>query len=254
MTILMVGHVTKDGSLAGPRTLEHLVDTVLQFEGDRHHAHRILRALKNRYGPSDELGVFRMCEDGLAPVENPSRLFLSERDLDAPGSAVLAAIEGSRPLLAEMQALVGAPMQSSPRRTALGFDGNRLAMILAVLERRLGLALSQRDVFVNVTGGLNVSEPAADLAVAAATLSSARQLPLPPRSVLVGEIGLTGEIRPVGRLEARLREASRLGFERAIVPRSTETPQNSGLELHPVADVAGAAAILFRGAETSQIG
>jgi DNA repair protein RadA/Sms len=218
--VLLVGHVTKDGTLAGPRVLEHVVDTVIQFEGDRHHDHRLLRARKNRFGPTDELGVFEMTESGLVEVADPSRLLLAERSEGAPGSAVLAAIEGTRPLLVEIQALAGEPIQGSPRRTVLGVDSNRVALILAVLQRRVGLELSNRDVFVNVTGGLSVQEPAADLAVALAVVSSAMQKPLPSRLVLAGEIGLTGEIRAVSRMEPRLRESRRLGFETAVTPGS----------------------------------
>jgi len=244
--VLLVGHVTKDGSIAGPRTLEHVVDTVLQFEGDRHHAHRILRALKNRFGPADELGVFRMGERGLVEVPNPSEILLGERAAGAPGSAVLAAMEGSRPLLVEIQALIGQRAQGPPRRTALGLDPNRLAMVLAVLQRRAGLALSEREVFVNVTGGLSVAEPASDLAVAAALASSARGRPLPARWVVLGEIGLTGELRAVSRAEARLREAARLGFEAAVLPaRGSEDLRLSGIRAHPAEDLEQALRLLL---------
>jgi len=232
--VLLVGHVTKDGALAGPRVLEHVVDTVIQFEGDRHHDHRLLRALKNRFGPTDELGVFEMTEGGLVEVTDPSRLLLAERSEGAPGSAVLAAVEGTRPLLVEIQALAGEPIQGSPRRTILGVDSNRVAMILAVLQRRIGLELGNRDVFVNVTGGLSIQEPAADLAVALAVVSSALQKPLPSGLVLAGEIGLTGEIRAVSRLEPRLRESRRLGFEKAVTPcAGLPAAPVEGLELSP---------------------
>lgn len=236
--VLLVGHVTKDGALAGPRVLEHVVDTVIQFEGDRHHDHRLLRARKNRFGPTDELGVFAMTETGLVEVTDPSRLLLAERSEGAPGSAVLAAVEGTRPLLVEIQALAGDPIQGSPRRTVLGVDSNRVALILAVLQRRIGLELASRDVFVNVTGGLSIQEPAADLAVALAVVSSALQKALPPRLVLAGEIGLTGEIRAVSRMEPRLRETRRLGFERAVTPVSglPATPLE-GLRVTPVRDL-----------------
>lgn len=241
LPVVLVGHVTKDGAIAGPRLLEHLVDTVLHFEGDRHHAHRVLRTLKNRFGPADELGVFRMVEGGLAEVGNPSELFLAERPAGAPGSAVLAAVEGSRPLLVEIQALIGEPAQGTPRRTSLGVDGGRVAMILAVLQRRAGLPLADRDVFVNVTGGLTITEPAADLAVAAAAASSHRGIAVPQDRVVLGEIGLTGEIRAVGRIDARLREAARLGFRSAVVPRSAASVDAPpGLTLLPAADVAEA--------------
>ena len=236
--VLLVGHVTKDGALAGPRVLEHVVDTVIQFEGDRHHDHRLLRAKKNRFGPTDELGVFAMTETGLVEVTDPSRLLLAERSEGAPGSAVLAAVEGTRPLMVEIQALAGEPVQGSPRRTVLGVDSNRVALILAVLQRLIGLELANRDVFVNVTGGLSIQEPAADLAVALAVVSSAMQKALPPRLVLAGEIGLTGEIRAVSRMEPRLRETRRLGFERAITPVSgLPTSPVEGLQLSPARDL-----------------
>lgn len=232
--VVLVGHVTKDGAIAGPRTLEHVVDTVIQFEGDRHHAHRILRALKNRFGPSDEIGVFTMGDGGLTGIGNPSEVFLAERAAGEPGSAVLAAIEGSRPLLVEVQALVGESAYGSPRRTALGVDGGRLALILAVLHRRAGVDLAGRDVFVNVAGGLEISEPAADLSVALAAASSLSGRPLPERLTILGEIGLAGEIRSVSRLDARLREAARLGFEAALVPPGSSGAAGAGLRLLPV--------------------
>lgn len=238
--VVLVGHVTKDGALAGPRALEHLVDTVLQFEGDRHHDHRLLRAVKNRFGHADELGVFRMTDRGLAPEPNPSALFLPERDRRAAGSAILAAIEGSRALLVEVQALVGDPVEGSPRRTALGIDGSRLALILAVLARSARIDVSGRDVFVNVTGGLHVSEPAADLAVAAAVASSYLDRPIRPGRVVAGELGLTGEVRSVGRLDARLREAARAGFDHAIVPCGESPLPSDAPEVARVADVSRA--------------
>lgn len=232
--VVLVGHVTKDGTIAGPRTLEHVVDTILQFEGDRHHAHRILRAVKNRFGPADELGVFAMTDEGLRAVDNPSEVFLAERPDAAPGSTVLPAIEGSRALLVEVQALVGEPMQGNPRRTALGIDAGRLALILAVLGRRAGLDVAARDVFVNVPGGIEVHEPAADLAIALSAVSSLTRRPLPARRVVFGELGLTGEIRSVSRVEARLKEAARLGFTSAVVPFSAATVAvPDGLELIP---------------------
>jgi DNA repair protein RadA/Sms len=222
--VLLVGHVTKDGALAGPRVLEHMVDTVLQFEGDRRLAHRILRALKNRFGSVDELAVFSMAEGGLAAVESPSEIFLAERPEGAAGSAVHAGLEGTRPILLEIQALVGEPVQGSPRRTAQGIEPVRLAMLLAVLERRAGLPLAAREVYVNVTGGVRVDEPAADLAVAAAVASSYLGRPLPERWVFLGEIGLTGEVRSVPRLDARLREAARLGFTVCVAPPQAVAP------------------------------
>lgn len=216
--VLLVGHVTKDGSIAGPRALEHVVDAVIQFEGDRSHEHRILRALKNRFGPVDELGVFKMTDGGLEEVPNPSALFLADRAEGLPGSVVMAAVQGTRPLLVEIQALVGEPGQGSPRRTAIGVDGNRLALILAVLQRSAGLELAGRDVFVNVTGGVTVSEPASDLAVACAVVSSVIGRPTARRAAVAGEIGLTGEVRAVSQVSARLRETARLGFELGVMP------------------------------------
>jgi DNA repair protein RadA/Sms len=240
LPVVLVGHATKDGTIAGPRALEHVVDTVIQFEGDRHHAHRILRALKNRFGPSDEIGVFTMGDAGLSGIANPSEVFLAERASGEPGSAVLAAIEGSRPLLVEVQALVGETAYGSPRRTALGVDAGRLALILAVLQRRAGVDVASRDVFVNVAGGLDVAEPAADLAVALAAASSLSGRPIPERWTVLGEIGLAGEIRNVSRLEARLREAGRLGFDTALVPSGAVGAGSSGLRLLPVRHVAEA--------------
>lgn len=230
--VFLVGHVTKDGALAGPRLLEHAVDTVLHFEGDRHHAHRILRARKNRFGASDEIGVFAMGDSGLRGVPHPSEAFLAERCREVPGSVVLAALEGTRTLLVEVQALVGEPSQATPRRTALGVDGGRLALILAVLERRAGLPLASRDVFVNVVGGIAVEEPAADLAIALAIASSLLGRPAPPRLVAAGEIGLVGEIRSVSRLGTRLQEGARMGFDTAVVAASasaSEAPAGMGL-------------------------
>jgi len=240
LPVILVGHVTKDGSIAGPRALEHVVDTVIQFEGDRHHAHRILRALKNRFGPADEIGVFSMADAGLIGIGNPSELFLAERALGAPGSAVLAAIEGSRPLHVEVQALIGEAAYGSPRRVALGVDAGRLAMILAVLARRAGIDASGRDVFVNVAGGLTIDEPAADLAVALAAASSLSGRPLAPRMTILGEIGLAGEVRSVARVEARLREAGRLGFDSALVPSGAAPPSFAGLRVVPVRHLAEA--------------
>ena len=228
--VWIVGHVTKDGAIAGPRTLEHVVDTVVHFEGDRHRFQRVVRAVKNRFGPADEVGVFVMTERGLEAVANPSEMFLSERPERAPGSAVLPAIEGTRPFLVEVQALVGERIQGTPRRTAIGIDPQRLALILAILQRHSDLRLADRDVFVNVTGGLAVKETGADLAVAAAVASSLAGVALPDRTVHLGELGLAGEVRSVGRLDVRLREAARQGFRRAIVPASAQ-PFECGVEL-----------------------
>ena len=214
----LVGHVTKDGSLAGPKVLEHLVDTVLAFEGERGQAFRTLRAQKNRFGSATEVGVFEMTKDGMAEVKNPSALFLAERQPNASGSVICATCEGSRPILVEVQALVSPYSHGSPRRTAVGVDGARLAMILAVLERKAGLALSGCDVFVSVAGGVRIDEPAADLAVALALASSLRDRPLPPNLVAFGEIGLSGEVRSVPRAKERLAEAEGMGFSRAVLP------------------------------------
>lgn len=214
----IVGHVTKSGTIAGPRVLEHMVDTVLYLEGDRHHVFRILRAVKNRFGSTNEIGVFEMESKGLTPVDNPSELFLSDRNMLTPGSAVVCSLEGTRPMLAEIQALVTPTSYSNPQRTANGFDGRRLQMLLAVLEKRVGMPLSTCDVFVNVTGGLRLTEPAADLAIAAAIASSFRDIPIPSQAMISGEVGLGGEVRAVSQLEARLVETSRLGFSQAFVP------------------------------------
>ena len=216
--VVLVGHVTKDGQIAGPRVIEHMVDTVLYFEGERGHQYRILRAVKNRFGPSDEIGVFEMTDRGLDEVANPSSLFLGNRDRPVSGTAVLAGIEGTRPLLIEIQALVAPSHLGTPRRTVVGWDSGRLAMVLAVLDARCGLALSGNDVYLNVAGGLRVVEPAADLAVAAALISSQGDRPLPAESVVFGEISLSGEVRTVSQAEVRMKEAAKLGFERAIVP------------------------------------
>lgn len=218
ISVIFVGHVTKDGQIAGPRVLEHLVDTVLHFEGDRSHHFRILRAIKNRFGPTDEIGVFEMIQDGLSEVENPSALFLSQRHQDVAGSAVLAALEGTRPLLVEVQALVAPSSLASPRRAVLGWDPNRLAMILAVLETRAGLQLSGCDIFLNIAGGIRIQEPAADLAVAAALISALSGHSLPAQSVFFGEIGLAGEVRQVAQPDLRMKEANKLGFHEAILP------------------------------------
>ena len=220
--LLIVGHVTKEGAIAGPRVLEHMVDTVLYFEGERSHQFRILRGVKNRFGPTDEIGVFEMTDRGLEEVPNPSALFLGEMEETgerASGSAVLAGMEGTRPLLVEVQALVAPTAFSTPRRAVIGWDAARLHMVLAVLEARCGLALAGRDVYLNVAGGLRIAEPAADLAVAAALVSSLTDQPMPKRAVVFGEIGLSGEIRAVSQMDNRLKEAAKLGFERAIIPR-----------------------------------
>jgi DNA repair protein RadA/Sms len=217
--LVLVGHVTKDGALAGPRVLEHMVDAVLYFEGDRGHQFRILRAVKNRFGATDEIGVFEMTDRGLAEVANPSALFLAERRGNVTGSAVFAGLEGTRPVLVEVQALLAANPAGSARRSVIGWDGGRLSMLLAVLETRAGVRLNQTDVYLNVAGGLRVGEPAADLAVAAALASAAFDRPTDPGMVYFGEIGLSGEIRQVAQAEARLKEAAKLGFDAAALPR-----------------------------------
>ena len=216
--IILVGHVTKDGQIAGPRVVEHMVDAVLSFEGEGSHQFRILRAVKNRFGPTDEIGVFEMTGLGLREVANPSELFLSERDLGSPGTAVFAGIEGTRPLLVEIQALVAPTSLGTPRRAVVGWDQNRLAMVLAVLEAHCGVKLGGHDVYLNVAGGLRIVEPAADLAAAAALVSSLANAPLPPDAVYFGEISLSGAVRPVAQAAARLKEAQKLGFGRAVVP------------------------------------
>lgn len=219
MTIIFVGHVTKDGQIAGPRVLEHMVDTVLYFEGDRGHQFRILRTVKNRFGPTDEIGVFEMANEGLVEVPNPSALFLAQRQNNVAGSAVLAGLEGTRPVLVEVQALVAPSSLGTPRRAVIGWDSNRLAMVLAVLETRCGVTLSSSDIFLNIAGGIRISEPAADLAVAAALLSSQSNIPVPGNTVFFGEIGLAGEIRSVSQPDVRLKEAAKLGFDRAVIPQ-----------------------------------
>ncbi|MBP7704685.1 MAG: DNA repair protein RadA [Caulobacter sp.] len=218
IAVVLVGHVTKDGQIAGPRVVEHMVDAVLAFEGERGYPFRILRGAKNRFGATDEIGVFEMGEIGLTEVRNPSALFLNEGGERAAGAAVFAGIEGSRPVLVEFQALVAPSAHGNPRRAVVGWDSGRLAMVLAVLESRCGLAFGNRDVYLNVAGGLRISEPAADLAAAAALASSALEEALPQDCVVFGEVSLSGEVRPVGRMETRLKEAAKLGFRRALAP------------------------------------
>lgn len=227
--IIFVGHVTKDGQIAGPRVLEHMVDTVMYFEGDRGNTFRVLRAFKNRFGATNEIGVFDMRQQGLVDVTNPSALFLAERPQDAAGSAVLAAIEGTRPVLIEVQALVSSSNMAQPRRTTLGIDGNRLAMIAAVLDKHAGFNFASHDIFLNITGGMRVVEPAADLAIAAALVSSLLDKPLPADRVIFGELGLAGEVRSVNQMEMRLREASKLGFASALTPQLAKNTEKGGL-------------------------
>ena len=219
--LILVGHVTKEGQIAGPRVVEHMVDTVFYFEGERGHQFRILRAVKNRFGPTDEIGIFEMHQYGLAPAREPSALFLSSEQDETGGAAVFAAMEGSRPVLAEVQALVAPSAYGTPRRSIVGWDSNRLAMLLAVLEARCGVGLGGRDVYLSVAGGYKMSEPAGDLAAAAALLSSAANTPGPSKAIFFGEVALSGAIRPVARMEQRLKEAERLGFEQAFVPEGS---------------------------------
>ena len=225
---VLVGHVTKDGTLAGPKALEHVVDTVLYFEGERHHSHRVVRAVKNRFGAISELGVFEMTSTGLRAVSNPSKMFLAERPTNAPGSAVLCSVEGSRPILVEVQALVGTSTYGTARRMASGIDQQRLALLLAVLEKRAGLNLAGDDVFVNVAGGIAVDEPASDLGVVAAIASSVRNRPIPAATAMFGEVGLAGEIRGIGQSALRIKEAAQMGFARCIVPEANIEPGSGG--------------------------
>ncbi len=218
--VILVGHVTKEGALAGPRVLEHMVDCVLYFEGDRGHAHRMLRAVKNRFGPAGEVGIFEMSDAGLQGVRDASRLFLHERSEEMAGSVVLACMEGTRPLLVEVQALAAPTVYATPKRSAVGIDPNRVAMLMAILERRIGLPLAQHDVYINVVGGVRVVEPAADLAVVMAVISAWRDQPPLAKTALFGEVGLTGEVRPVSQPEARVRELASLGFSRVLLPKA----------------------------------
>ena len=244
--IFLVGHVTKDGAIAGPKVLEHMVDTVLYLEGERINQYRLLRSNKNRFGPTHEVGVFEMRTEGLTQVADPSALFLAERAERVAGSAIAVTVEGTRPIVQEIQALVARSPLAMPRRSATGFDPNRLHLLTAVLSRRSGIPLYDQDVYLNVVGGLRVDEPAADLAAALAIISSVRDQPLPPDVVAVGEVGLSGELRGVGQLELRLREAAKLGFIRALVPSSASQrlPREIGLEISPTATLRAAAANL----------
>ncbi|WP_420344203.1 DNA repair protein RadA [Paenirhodobacter sp.] len=237
VSVIIVGHVTKEGQIAGPRVVEHMVDTVLYFEGERGHQFRILRAVKNRFGPASEIGVFEMTGAGLAEVANPSALFLSERGEPAPGSAVFAGIEGTRPVLTEIQALVAPSTLASPRRTVVGLDSGRISTILAVLESRCGIPFAGLDVFLNVAGGMRVTEPAADLAAAAALLSAREDVALPADMVIFGEISLSAALRPVGQAENRLKEAAKLGFTQAIAPRGTKVEGGDGMRLRKLPDL-----------------
>ncbi|MDD9716620.1 DNA repair protein RadA [Dinoroseobacter sp. PD6] len=244
-SVILVGHVTKEGQIAGPRVVEHMVDTVLYFEGERGHQFRILRSVKNRFGPADEIGVFEMTGAGLAEVANPSALFLSGRDAPAPGSVVFAGIEGTRPVLCELQALVAPSALANARRTVVGWDSGRLSMILAVLEARCGIPFTGLDVYLNVAGGLRIGEPAADLAVATALLSAREDIALPAEMVVFGEISLSGALRPVGQTENRLKEAAKLGFTKALAPAGSKTGTTSGLETRQMPDLATVVGDMF---------
>jgi DNA repair protein RadA/Sms len=236
ITLLIVGHVTKEGAIAGPKVLEHLVDTVLYFEGDRFASHRLLRSVKNRFGATHEIGVFEMIAQGLREVSNPSELFLGNRDEIVPGTAIVVACEGTRPIVVELQALVSPTSYASPRRSTTGVDYNRLLQILAVLEKRVGIPLSKLDVYVASAGGLNVEEPAVDLGIAIAVVASFRDRIVDPGTVLIGEVGLGGQVRAVSQMELRLKEAAKLGFKRAIIPKGAKFTE-VGLEIIPVAKV-----------------
>ncbi|HXQ36369.1 MAG TPA: DNA repair protein RadA, partial [Anaerolineales bacterium] len=233
ISVFVIGHVTKEGNIAGPRVLEHIVDTVLYLEGDRFQAYRLLRSVKNRFGATSEVGVFEMREGGLAEVTNPSEAFLAERMINAAGSAIAVTMEGTRPILVEIQGLTSPTQFGNARRTANGVDFNRLLLISAVLTRRVGFKLSEQDIFVNVVGGLQIDEPAADLAIAAAIASSWRDVPVKAEAVLIAEIGLAGELRMPGQMQARLREAQKLGFKSAIVPKALRKgePYPKGIEI-----------------------
>jgi DNA repair protein RadA/Sms len=250
ITLFIVGHVTKEGAIAGPKVLEHLVDTVLYFEGDRFASHRLLRSVKNRFGATHEIGVFEMADQGLEEVLNPSELFLGNRDEFSSGSATIVACEGTRPIVVELQALVSPTSYSSPRRSTTGIEYNRLLQILAVLEKRVGIPLSKLDAYVASSGGLHVGEPAADLGVAIAVVASFRDRVVNPRMVLIGEVGLGGQVRPVSQMELRLKEAAKLGFKQAIVPKGQTFP-NLGLEIMPVSRVVDAIAIALAPQKTA---
>lgn len=244
--IFLVGHVTKDGAIAGPRVLEHIVDTVLYFEGDRHHVYRLLRAVKNRFGSTNEIGVFEMHEEGLVEVPNPSRVFLGENSSTAPGSSVAVVMEGSRPLLVEIQALVTPTTYGPPRRTTTGVDFNRVLMLLAVLDKKVGFHLGAQDVFINIAGGIRIEEPGVDLACIAAIASSMRDRPL-KRYALIGEVGLTGEVRGISQIENRVKEAMKLGFEGCIIPQVNASVVKSqrGFTVIPVRTVEEAVQVMF---------
>ncbi len=247
LACVLIGHVTKEGAFAGPRVLEHMVDTVLYFEGDRGHSFRILRAVKNRFGSTNEIGVFEMKENGLQPVANPSALFLAERPVDVPGSVVVASIEGTRPILVELQALVSPSALGTPRRTTLGLDHNRVALLVAILEKKMGLQLAGHDIFLNVAGGVRLDEPATDLGAVVAVASSFLDRPIDPHTLVLGEVGLAGEVRSVGQAEARVWEGAKLGFRRCILPEGArrQLPAIEGVDLCGVQSLQEAWDLLF---------
>jgi DNA repair protein RadA/Sms len=246
--VFLIGHVTKDGTIAGPKSLEHIVDAVLYFEGERHHNHRIVRAVKNRFGAANEVGIFEMTSRGLIPVQNPSDLFLREREPSAAGSAVICVLEGTRPMLVEVQALVVATQYGTARRTSTGVDYNRVSVLVAMLEKRLGIQLMACDIYLNAAGGMDVNEPASDLGTLAAILSSFRNRPVVASTVLIGELGLSGEVRPVGQIHLRIKEAAAMGFSRCVVP-SGNLPlveRVDSVELMPIKTVAQLSEIIFQ--------
>ena len=246
--VVLIGHITKEGTLAGPKILEHIVDTVIQFEGDQHYTYRILRSIKNRFGSTSELGIYEMNQDGLRQVANPSELLLSEEHDGLSGVAISAAIEGVRPFLMETQALVSSAAYGTPQRQATGFDQRRLNMLLAVLEKRVGFKLMQKDVFINIAGGLRSTDMGLDLSIIAAVLSSNVDTPIEAGWCMCGEVGLSGEVRPVSRIEQRVQEAAKLGFQHIIIPRYNMrafSNKETGIELHPVRKVEEALRLLF---------
>ncbi len=247
MSVFLIGHVTKDGSIAGPKALEHIVDAVLYFEGERHHNHRIIRAVKNRFGAANEVGIFEMTSRGLVPVQNASGLFLRERQAAAPGSAVVCAVEGTRPMLVEVQALVISTQYGTARRTSTGVDYNRVSVLVAMLEKRLGIPLVGCDIYLNAAGGLEINEPASDLGICSAILSSFRNRPIRPDTVLLGELGLSGEVRPVTQISQRIKEAGLMGFRRCILPSGNLPLADPvrGLELVPLTAVTELSELIF---------
>jgi len=248
VSTFLIGHVTKEGAIAGPRVLEHIVDTVLYFEGDRGHPYRILRAVKNRFGSTNEIGVFEMKDGGLEEVANPSELFLAERPINVPGSVVISSLEGSRPILVELQALVSPTSYGMPRRTAIGVDPNRVSLLVAVLEKKVGISLAQQDIFVNVAGGVKVDEPAVDLGIVSAVASSSLDKTIPFKTMVIGEVGLAGEVRGIHQAEIRLREAAKLGFRRCLLPETNRSriPSDFGeMEIVGIRSVEEALETLF---------